>query len=66
MVFPVAVALQDEPPVLYKWRGELHAEAAEEEEVTGRVTEADGPCEEGEAMVDEHRDLLLFRWKKGR
>lgn len=61
VIFSVAVALEDEPTVLHKGGGELHAQAAEEEEVAGRVTETDGPGNQGEAVVDEHRDVLLFR-----
>lgn len=63
MVLSVAIALQDEPPVLHKGGGELHGEAAEEEEVAGWVTETDGPGNEGEAVVDEHRDVLLFVYR---
>jgi len=46
MVFAVAVALDDEPSVLYEGRRKLHAQAAEEEEMAGGMTEADGPGEE--------------------
>ena len=60
VIFAVLVALDNEPAVLHEGGGEFHAEAAEEEEVAGRVAEANRPGEEGEAVVEEDGDVLLF------
>ena len=58
--------MDDEPAVLHEGGGEFHAEAAKEEEVAGGVAEADWPGEEGEAVVEEDGDVLLFlKWRGG-